>query len=108
MKKMGMCIYLNDDKVDEYKELHRNCPNEIRELLKKVNIHNFSIFLKEPENILFSYWEYTGQDFEKDMKIMADNEDNKEWWKLCGPCQKPFETRKEGEWWATMENVFYN
>ena len=108
MEKMGMCIYLDDSKVEEYKKLHKNCPDKIRKLLKDVNIHNFSIFLKEPENILFSYWEYTGNNFEKDMKIMADNEDNKEWWKLCGSCQKPLPTRKKGEWWASMKNVFYN
>ncbi len=108
MEKMGMCIYLDKLKVKEYKKLHKNCPNTIRQLLKNVHVHNFSIFLKEPENILFSYWEYSGNNFEKDMKTMADNGDNKAWWKLCGPCQKPFPTRKKGEWWASMENVFYN
>jgi L-rhamnose mutarotase len=23
------------------------------------------------------------------------------------PCQKPFPTRKEGEWWAMMPEVFH-
>ena len=108
MKKMGMCIQLNDDKVEEYKRLHANCPQHIRALLQEVNIHNYSIFLKEPENILFGYWEYEGNDFEADMEKMAQNEQNRAWWALCSPCQKPFETRKEGEWWAMMESVFYN
>jgi len=103
-----MCIYLDDTKVEEYKVLHQHCPQTIRNLLKEVHIDHFSIFLKEPENILFSYWEYTGENFEKDMKKMADNEDNKAWWQLCGPCQKPFSTRKKGEWWASMEEIFYN
>ena len=108
MKKIGMCIRLNDDKVVEYKRLHAHCSGYIRDLLKKVNIHNYSIFLKEPENILFSYFEYDGGDFEKDMKRMADDKENQKWWELCGPCQKPFENRKKGEWWSVMEKVFYN
>lgn len=107
-QKIGMCINLDPKKVKEYKDLHKNCPKEIRALLKSVNIHNYSIFLKEPENILFSYFEYEGDNFEEDIKIMSDNEENKRWWKLCGPCQIPFETRKKGEWWAEMENVFNN
>jgi L-rhamnose mutarotase len=108
VQKMGMCINLDKNKVDKYKQLHKNCPREIRELLREVSITNFSIFLKEPENLLFSYWEYTGSDFDKDMKIMSENEVNKKWWKLCGPCQIPFENGKKGEWWANMESVFYN
>jgi len=105
---MGMCIKLAEEKVEEYKTLHRYCPTEIRDLLKRVHIHNYSIFLKEPENLLFSYWEYTGDNFDKDMEIMAQDEHNQAWWRLCGPCQIPFETRKEGEWWASMEPIFFN
>ena len=108
MKKMGMCIKLKKNKVKDYKILHKNCPKEIKKLLKKININNFSIFLKEPENILFSYWEYVGTDFEKDMKIMSEDVNNKQWWELCGPCQTPFKIRKKGEWWSSMESIFYN
>ena len=31
----------------------------------------------------------------------------KEWWAVCGPMQRPLESRAEGEWWAGMEQVFY-
>ena len=39
--------------------------------------------------------------------IMAADETTKKWWKVCGPLQQPLETRKEGEWWAGMEEVFH-
>ena len=26
----------------------------------------------------------------------------------CGPCQKPLENRKKGEWWSLMEEVFHH
>ncbi|TIM22767.1 MAG: L-rhamnose mutarotase, partial [Mesorhizobium sp.] len=29
-------------------------------------------------------------------------------WALCMPCQEPLPTRKEGEWWASMDEVFHH
>ena len=60
------------------------------------NIRNYTIFLKEPENILFAYWEYHGSDFDADMKKMADAPRMKEWWAITDPMQVPFETREGG------------
>ena len=107
MQRMGMVIGLNADKVAEYKRLHAAVWPEILTLISECNITNFSIYLKEPENLLFGYWEYTGTDFPADMAKMAASPKNAEWWALCIPCQKPLETRKEGEWWAMMEEVFH-
>jgi L-rhamnose mutarotase len=30
-----------------------------------------------------------------------------EWWAVCGPMQRPLDSRKPGEWWAMMEEVFH-
>jgi L-rhamnose mutarotase len=64
-----------------------------------------SIYYRD-EN-LFSYLEYTGQDFEKDMANMAADPNTQAWWKLTDPCQEPVDSASEGEWWATMEEVFH-
>ncbi|MCY1666897.1 L-rhamnose mutarotase [Rhizobium sp. SL86] len=107
MQRMGMVIGLQPGKVEEYKRLHEAVWPEILDLISRCNVKNYSIFLKEPENMLFGYWEYHGTDFEADMAKMAADPKNQEWWSFCIPCQKPFETRKEGEWWAMMEQVFH-
>ena len=39
-------------------------------------------------------------------KMVADPETQR-WWAVCEPCQEPLETRSEGEWWASMEEVFH-
>ena len=70
-------------------------------------IRNFSIFLKEPENLLFAYWEYHGSDFTADAARMAADPVTRDWWALTDPCQEPFATRAEGAWWAEMEEVFH-
>ena len=41
------------------------------------------------------------------MRRMAADPETRRWWDVCGPLQEPFTTRKNGEWWAKMEEVFY-
>ena len=103
-----MVINLKADKVAEYKKLHANVWPDILDTISRSNIKNYSIYLKEPENILFGYWEYSGNDFEADAALMAADPPTQEWWEVCIPCQEPFDTRKEGEWWAMMEEVFHH
>ena len=107
MQRMGMVIGLNAARVDEYKRLHAAVWPQILSLLSAHHITNYSIFLKQPENLLFGYWEYTGDDFDADMQAMAKDETNQAWWAICTPCQQPLEHRKPGEWWAMMEDVFH-
>ena len=108
MQRMGMVIGLEADKIAEYKRLHSTVWPEILVRISECNITNYSIFLKEPENLLLGYWEYVGEDFETDAAAMAADPKTREWWDICMPCQVPLETRKEGEWWAMMEEVFHH
>ncbi len=108
MQRMGMVIGIAPEKIPEYKALHADVWPDILQSITDCNIRNYSIFLREPENLLFGYWEYVGDDFEADMAKMADLEITKKWWDLCMPIQRPLESRKEGEWWAMMEQVFYH
>jgi L-rhamnose mutarotase len=108
MQRMGMVIGLKPEKVAEYKRLHAAVWPEILNMISACNITNYSIFLKEPENLLFGYWEYTGTDFAADAAKMAADPKTQEWWDVCMPCQVPLDTREEGEWWAMMEEVFHH
>lgn len=107
MQRMGMVIGLKADKIDEYKRLHAAVWPEILALISSCNIRNYTIYLREPENLLFGTWEYHGTDFDADMARMAADVDNKKWWAVCMPCQEPLATRKQGEWWAMMDEVFH-
>jgi L-rhamnose mutarotase len=108
MQRMGMMIGLKPEKVTEYKRLHAAVWPEVLSMISACNIRNYSIFLKEPENLLFGYWEYHGTDFSADAAKMAADPTTQEWWAVCMPCQSPLDTRKEGEWWAMMEEVFHH
>lgn len=108
MQRMGMVIGLKPDNVAEYKRLHANAWPDVLKMISACNITNYTIFLKEPENLLFGYWEYHGSDFEADAEKMAADPTTQEWWAVCMPCQEPLETRKDGEWWAMMDEVFHH
>lgn len=107
MERMGQVIRVKPDVIDEYKRIHAAVWPEILDLIRACNITNYTIFLKEPENLLFAYWEYVGTDFAADVEKMKADPRMKEWWEITDPMQEPFETRAEGEWWARMEPVFH-
>ena len=71
------------------------------------NIRNYSIFLRQPENLLFAYFEYHGTDFAADSAKMAADPATQEWWSINMPLQRPLDTRAEGDWWAAAEEVFH-
>lgn len=108
MTRMGMCIGLKPDVVARYRELHAAVWPQVLAAISAAGIRNYSIFLKEPENLLFAYWEYVGEDFAQDMERMKLDPAMREWWEICDPLQQPLETRAEGEWWAAMEPVFHH
>lgn len=108
MERMGMVIGLKGEHIEEYRRLHAETWPEILAKISECNITNYSIYLKEPENLLFGYWEYVGTDFAADAAKMAADPKTQEWWKICMPMQDPLETRKEGEWWAMMDEIFHH
>lgn len=105
MKRYGQVIGVNPEKLEEYKKLHAAAWPGVLKMIKECNLQNYSIYYKD--GLLFSYYEYVGEDYEKDMAKMAADPETQRWWDVCMPCQKPLETRQEGEWWANMEEVFH-
>lgn len=107
MQRMGMMIGIRPEKIDEYKELHREAWPSVLAQIADSNIRNFSIFLREPENVLFGYFEYHGNDFAADMAAMALDPETQRWWKLTDPCQQPLASRAGNEQWSFLEEVFH-
>lgn len=105
MKRYGSVIGLRPEKLEEYKKLHAAVWPSILKTINDCNVRNYSIYYKD--GFLFSYYEYIGNDYETDMKRMAADPETQRWWEVCIPCQKPLDTRKDGEWWASMEEFFH-
>lgn len=105
MTRYGSVIHVKDEKLEEYKALHTSVWSEVLSRLRKCNIKNYSIFYRD--GYLFSYYEYTGDDYTADMAIMTADPRTQEWWSLTDPCQYPVKSALEGEWWASMDEVFH-
>ena len=105
MQRYAAIIHIKPEKQAEYEALHAQPWPEIVATLKKSHIHNYSIFTKN--DLLFSYLEYHGNDYDKDMANIAKDPMTKKWWALTDPCQHPIDSAKEGEWWAPMREVFH-
>jgi L-rhamnose mutarotase len=72
IQRMGMVIGVKPDRVEEYKALHAAPWPEMDAALSAANLRNYSIYLREPENLLFGYWEYVGTDYAADMKLLGE------------------------------------
>lgn len=105
MKRYGSALKVKSDSVEAYKAYHVAVWPEVVDMIRRCNISNYSIFLKD--DLLFGYYEYHGSDHAADMAKMAEDPKTREWWAVMMPMQKPLETRAEGEWWANMEEVFH-
>ena len=105
MQRYGQVLGIKPENVAEYTRLHADVWPGVLKMIHDCNIRNYSIFQKD--NLLFAYFEYIGDDFDADMAKMAADPTTQEWWAVCTPLQDPLPTRAEGEWWATMQEVFH-
>jgi L-rhamnose mutarotase len=86
MKRYGSVIKVKPEALSEYKRYHAAVWPDVLEMIKKCNIRNYSIYLKD--DFLFGYFEYHGTDYKADMASMAAD-------------------KRTQEWWAEMEEVFH-
>ena len=93
MKRMGMVIGIKPERIAEYKRTHAAVWPEVLAKIADCNIKNYTIFLREPENLLFAYFEYHGQDYAADAAKMAADKRTQDWWAIHDPMQVGLELR---------------
>jgi len=71
MVRYGQVIRIKNGKLDEYKKYHAAVWPGVLAKITDCNIRNYSIYQKD--GFLFSYYEYVGENYEADMKRMADD-----------------------------------
>jgi L-rhamnose mutarotase len=105
MKRYGSIIKVKPERFEEYKKIHSKVWPGVLKTITECNIRNYSIYHKD--GLLFSYFEYIGDDFKADFKKMLDDPITQKWSEVCESMQTPLKTREKGEWWAFMEEVFH-
>ena len=101
MKRYGMVIGPRPRHEEAYRIAHSSPPPEVLRMIRECNIENYSIYVRN--SVLFSYFEYVGQDFSADMARMAADPATQQWWSVVEQMQGPFLDRAPGEHWAGMD-----
>lgn len=104
-ERVGQLIRVKPEVRERYVVLHAHPFPELIEQMRASNQHNYSIFLRD--DLLFSFFEYVGSDFEADMERLADTQVAQDWWTLTDPMQEPLPDRGSDEWWASMEELYH-
>ena len=105
VRRIASVIRLRPEKAEEYKRLHADPWPGVVDRLHASNISNYSIFLHD--DLLFSYFEYRGADFDADMAAIAADPVTQEWWRLTDPCQERLPGTPEGQQWTDIPSVFF-
>lgn len=110
VRRVGMITGIRPEKIPYYKQLHAAAWPGVLKKISEANIRDYTIYLKKIDTAyyLFSHYEYTGKDYEADMKKIAADSVTQRWWRETAPCQLPLpEAAAKGETWTEMEEVFY-
>ena len=107
VKRVGMLIGIKAEMIEQYKSLHADSHEGVRDLLGKYHIQNFSIYLQKIGDkwYEFGYYEYSGDDFEADMAQLNSEPRNIAWLEMCDPMQVPL---PGADGWQEMERIYFN
>lgn len=77
MKRITSVIGLAPENRTVYKKLHVKAWPTVLDRITRSGIRNYSIY--RHGDLLFSYFEYVGDNFDVDMEAMSDDEETQRW-----------------------------
>jgi L-rhamnose mutarotase len=101
---------LKPEQAVYYETLHAHPWPGVTKMIKACHIQNFSIHEREINGqlYLFAYLEYTGTNFDADLKRMAADPETVRWWKETDPCQSPLpDAAAKGKIWSDTKEVYF-
>jgi L-rhamnose mutarotase len=108
IQRFGSVVGLDPAMEAQYRDLHANVWAGVLARLRQSHIANYSIFIAElgGRKYLFSYFEYSGSDFELDSLKIGNDPETKRWWQHTDPCQIRLPNAPPGGQWTPLERVF--
>jgi L-rhamnose mutarotase len=105
LRRVAQIIQLNREDEAAYIRYHEQVWPTVLATIASCNITNYSIFLRD--GLLFSYFEYYGNNYAEDMSKMSACPDTQRWWSIMDPMQSPMADALPGEKWSEMREVFH-
>ncbi|MFC4009583.1 L-rhamnose mutarotase [Nonomuraea purpurea] len=103
MQRVCFLLKVRPDRLEEYRERHREVWPEMREALARTGWHNYSLFLRD-DGLLVGYLET--DDFEAAKKAMAETEVNARWQAEMAPFFESLDGRPD-EGMHPLDEVFH-
>lgn len=104
MKRICWTLQVRTDKLEEYREVHKNVWPEMQQALRETGWHNYSIFLRD-DGLLIGYLET--EDFDAAVAGMAKREVNARWQNVTAPLFQKLAGKKADESMAPIPEVFH-
>ena len=105
MKHVGFVLKVRKDRIDEYKEFHRNVWPEMQEALSRNGWDNYSLFMRE-DGLMFGYFE-APVDFQTALDSMAKEKINGQWQSLMSEFFEIPEGSAPDQMMVQLEEVFH-
>jgi L-rhamnose mutarotase len=105
VRRFGQVIRVRPGSIDAYERLHAETWPGVLAAIESANIRNYSIYRHDEQ--LFAYFEYVGDDLDRDIAGMAADPVIQSWWALTDAMQDPYPERAPGAWWLTLPEVFH-
>ncbi len=102
MERLAFKMYLNEGQKEEYKKRHDALWPELLQLLKEAGISEYSIFLDEETNTLFSFQKLNGNESSQDL---GQTEIVQKWWAFMADIMKTNLDNSPVS--VALEEVFY-
>ena len=105
MRRFGSVIGLDPERREEYLALHREVWPEVEARLRESHFTNYTIFVFG--DLLFGYYEYTGDDYAADSAAIAADPATQRWWTFTDPCQVRLPGTPDGDQWAPLTEAWH-
>ena len=104
-RRVAAVIGLRPEHAKEYLRHHEEVWPEVLAALTAAGVSNYSIY--RHGDLLFSYLEYHGDDYEADMARIAADPATQRWWSVMMPLQRTLRTQAHEPWWTELAEVFH-
>ncbi|WP_245940965.1 L-rhamnose mutarotase [Thermasporomyces composti] len=104
MQRVCFVLRVKPDRLEEYRERHRNVWPEMQQALRETGWHNYSLFLSD-DGLLVGYLET--EDFEAAKAGMAQREVNRRWQAEMAPFFENLESGAADTDMRPLDEVFH-
>jgi L-rhamnose mutarotase len=104
MERVCFLLKVRKERLEEYKERHRDVWAEMREALTETGWGNYSLFLRD-DGLLVGYLETS--DFAAALAGMAAKDINATWQASMGPFFEDLDGRRPDEGMFRLEEIFH-